>query len=51
MLAVTEKFAMLNPAVLSEIDEFTLMQEAKKLQEDQAYTPDRYTCHWRFQFS
>jgi hypothetical protein len=34
MSVVTEKFAVLNPAVLREIDEFYLIQEAKKLQED-----------------
>ena len=34
MLAVIEKCAVLNTSVFSEIDEFSLMQKVKKLQED-----------------
>jgi len=34
MLAVNEKFSVLNPAVLSQLDEFNIMQKATKLQED-----------------
>jgi hypothetical protein len=33
MLEVFEKFVVLNPALLNEIDESSLMQRAKKLQE------------------
>ena len=34
MLAVNEKFSVLNPAILSQLDEFSIMQKASKLQED-----------------
>jgi len=34
MLAVSEIFSVLNPAVLSQLDEFNIMQKATKLQED-----------------
>jgi len=34
MLAVNEKISVLNPAVLSLLDEFNIMQKATKLQED-----------------
>jgi len=34
MLAVNETFSVLNLAVLSQLDEFNIMQKANKLQED-----------------
>jgi len=34
MLAVNEKFSVLNPTVLSQLDEFNIMQKSTKLLED-----------------
>jgi len=38
MLAVNEKLSVLNPAVLSQLDEFNIMQKATKLQENTRMT-------------